>query len=496
MPEAPGHRRYRSSRPLVIAAVVAVLVAGGLADRATKQTSQAQPAGVVQPVPVAAPASALSSSWFCAGATDAPGGAAPAELLLVNTAAAVAPAVVTLVPSNASQLTRAVTVPARGQAELAENVPGGSPWIGAIVDVDAGGVAVFQQVSSPLGLSISPCATSGSASWYFANGETLINADVVLSLLNPYPNLAVVDLDFTTNYGYEAPVDFQSLVVPAGGLLEVDLRSHLRRRLYVATTVEATSGRVVAWKTDIATPPAQGAAILGTPSARAPLADPSTPIPGVTVTLGTPSPATRWVWPGGLSGGALGEGYLLYNPGQKTADLTLQLTLDEGALEPLQLTLGPEELTALSSSSSLRIPAGVGHAAVLESTNGVPVVAERVVAATGSPVPGSPPWLGLGELIGGRVSAERWVLPPVPPGYRSQAVVLNPGRRAARVSVYSLSGAPVAPVVLLAPGSRAVIGTGSEAGSALLVSSSEAVFVESDVLGSPGVGLSFGVPLR
>ena len=97
-----------------------------------------------------------------------------------------------------------------------EDVPHGAPWIGAIVDIDAGAVAVEQQVDGSLGRAATPCATAGSSEWYFATGATLINASVDLSLLNPYPTDAVVDLSFTTDQGSEQPQEFQGMVVPPG----------------------------------------------------------------------------------------------------------------------------------------------------------------------------------------------------------------------------------------------------------------------------------------
>src|SRR6202011_5703649 len=84
------------------------------------------------------------------------------------------------------------------------------------------------------------------------------------SLLNPYPEDAIVDLRFVTEQGVESPAGFQGIVVPARSLLGVDVGTHLRRRARVATTVSARAGRVVAWKTQVINPmpppPAPGAA--------------------------------------------------------------------------------------------------------------------------------------------------------------------------------------------------------------------------------------------
>ncbi len=219
--------------------------------------------------------------------------------MIANSGAAAVPGVVTLVPSSGRAVRIPVTIPAQGRKVIAEDVRQGSPWIGAIVDIEAGGVAVQQEVSGPLGNSSAPCATAGSSQWYFAAGATLVNAQVGLSLLNPYSTDAIVDLSFTTNQGVEAPEEFQGLIVPPDGLIAVNLGDHLRRRQFIATTVTARSGRLVAWKTDVVTPPTSSEVLLGTAAADGPLSDPAAPIPGVTLTLGVPDTATSWTWAGG-----------------------------------------------------------------------------------------------------------------------------------------------------------------------------------------------------
>ena len=56
-----------------------------------------------------------------------------------------------------------------------------------------------------------PARRSGTS----PTGATLINARTELSLLNPYPTDAVVDLSFTTNQGVEAPAGFPGAGRPA-----------------------------------------------------------------------------------------------------------------------------------------------------------------------------------------------------------------------------------------------------------------------------------------
>lgn len=509
-------RRFRRSgeatRVGVLAVLAAALIAGGLIDRTHGSASPisetaASQAAAVAVAPMAAPAQALSSSWFCAGATDdhsgagRPHGPAPGDVVIANGGGAAASGVVRLVPSVGAPVSIPVTIPAGSRQVIAEDVRQGAPWIGAIVDVEAGDVAVLQEVGGPLGDSESPCATAGSSQWYFATGATLVNSQVGLSLLNPYSTDAIVDLSFTTNQGVESPAQFQGLTVPAGGLLAVNLGDHLRRRQFIATTVTARSGRLVVWKTQIVTPPTTGEVVLGTPAASNPLADPAAPIPGVTLTLGAPDTATTWTWADGEAGNGLNESYVIYNPGVNTAQLKLSLDLDLGVAEPFDLLVGPNEVTMVVSSQEVRIPPGDGHTAVLQSINGVPVMAERVLAA-GSPSP----WSGLGELPGGQVAAARWLFAATQSDrtHQGRVVLYNAGSSPVRAFLAALgprSETELATVTVPA-GRRAAISLNAlrpTPSGPLLLKASGPVYAEVDSYGThrtPGVNLSFGVPLR
>ena len=136
--------------------------------------------------------------------------------MIANSGADPASGVVTIIGSNGTSKRVPVTIGAYGRGAVPEELPGGSPWVGAVVDINAGSVAVVERIDSPAGEASEPCATAGATRWYFATGATLINAGVVISLLNPYPTDAVVSLSFTTNQGLEQPQAFQAIVVPPG----------------------------------------------------------------------------------------------------------------------------------------------------------------------------------------------------------------------------------------------------------------------------------------
>jgi hypothetical protein len=504
-PPRPARRSGAGNRVLIVVVLVALLVIGGLIDRLPGQ-AQLPAVAAIQPVPVAAPALALSSSWFCAGATDvhvrgsANHGPAAGAVVIANSGLATATGVVTLVPDSGSPVPVPVTVAPDSRTIVNEDVRSGAHWIGAIVNIDAGAVAVVQHVNGPLGQAATPCATAGSSQWYFATGATLINASEELSLLNPYSTDAVVDLSFTTNQGLEQPQEFQGIVVPPGQLVAVNLGTHLRRRQAIATTVTARSGRLVVWKTDVALQPGPHQALLGTPAASAPFADPATPVPGVTLALGMPAAALTWTWADGITGNGVDERYLIYNPGNGVAQLKLALNLDQGVAEPFDLSVGPEQVITVVSSQEVRIPAGVSHTAVLQSLNGVPVVAERTLAAASPSA-----WSGLGELPGGRLAASRWLLADTGADHSHDGVVVvyNPGPAPAQTVIEGLSGRAQVPLVAVTVGAgrRVAIRLNSlraVVNEPLVVSAPRPVYVESDFYGEggiPGINLSFGVPL-
>ncbi|HWG73015.1 MAG TPA: DUF5719 family protein [Acidimicrobiales bacterium] len=514
MKRAPGRRSAptpssgpssgTARRGPVLVAIVALLALGGLADRgASARPAIAAP---VAPVPMAGPSGALSSEWFCAGAMDEAGSGSAGSVVVANPTGTPITGTITFMPGGAAATVPvALRVAAGSRQVIPESSPAGRAWIGAVVELDGGAATVEQQIDGPLGEAASPCATSGSARWYFSTGTTLRDASDELSLLNPYPADAIVDLSFATNDGVEEPNAFQAIFVPARSLVAVDLGSHLRRRASIATTVAVRTGRVVAWQTQVVTPPANGTPIVGAPNpapSYGPI-DPALPVGGVELTLGAPSPATKWWWPDGAAGGGVTEQYVVYNPGTATAQLRLTYGLDQGGAQPVAVTVGPASVVSVTTNSQSQVPVGAAHDATLASTNGVPVVAERVVTAL-APSPRT----GLGALLGGRLAADRWLL-----GAGSDTAhvdewveVQNPGDLPVTASIAAVTaGGPVTlgglQHLVVPPRGRLAVQLAKHVrrpfGGALAVTASGPIVVERDLygIGAPGIDLALAVPL-
>ncbi len=475
----------------VVIAVAGLLLVGGLADRGSPAVPR-QTGPVIRPMPVAAPEAALSSSWFCAGAVGAPATTATGTLIVANAGAAARHGTVSLIPSEGPVTTVPVDVGGYSRTAVAESAAAPSPYVGAIVDIDGGGTVVEQQVNGPQGMSAAACATTGSDHWYFADGTTQENSSLLLSLLNPYPEDAIVDLSFVTEQGVEAPADFQGIVVPARSLEGIDIGTHLRRRARIATTVSARSGRVVAWKTQIVNPSPS------TPSQPAPASPPR--VPGVALVLGSPSTGTSWWWPDGAAADGVDERYQIYNPGAAEADVSLSMALDQGSAEPFPLKVQPHDTMTIVTDAQSRVPKGVAHAAILKSVNGVGVVAERTVDAA-SPVPRS----GLLDLLGAQLTARRWVLAAgsTSPSLDEWVILFNPGPVATTVSISALADGAETSIKGLSglglPAGRRIAvrinGSAASLDHALLVEAGGDVVVERDLYPVKGLAAAMGVPL-
>lgn len=494
------------SRLATIAVIIAVVALSAFIDRSSKPSnSAAVAASLSTAMPLSSPAAALSSSWFCAGPTGSPGHLADGRLVVANATSRSLTGTVRFIPSSGTPTTHNVMVGASGSLVIPEPVLGSGDYLGAVVELDGGHAAVQQVVSGTEGTSSSACATAGSNSWYFPAGTTQENSNLTLSLLNPFPSDAIADLSFTTEQGQEDPQDFQGLVIPAGTMVGLDLGSHLRDRASVATTVTLRVGELAAFETETVQPQTSAQKAVE-PAGSVPWS------PGVALTLGTPSPGTSWWWPSGAAASGDNEQYVMYNPTNTVAQVSLGVDLDQGSADPFQVTVQPFSVAVVTSNTESRIPLGIGHAAWLRSTNGVGVVAERVVMAV-SPASQT----GLAEVMGSRLQAGQWLVPgdADTDTVNPTLVVYNPGTTSVTVSINALAPPPSSTstssssgtasgaaspgfgrrTVTVQPGQRYVLSPSSAGG--LLVAASGQVVVEGDTSPAHGIGIdaAIGVPL-
>jgi hypothetical protein len=400
-------------RPVIVAVLAVLILAGGLADRAHRGAEAVTQ--VVATGPVARGPGAGGSTWYCPIANAQPDGnfAADGTVVIQNTNANAVDGTLTMYPNTGEPVAIAVRVSPRSRLAAHEAEFIKAPAVGAVVELPRGGMAVEQAASGALGDANAPCATAASDHWYVAEGSTALNNIMFLGLFNPFPDDAIVDMDFATDQGRTAPGAFQGLVVPARSVLSVNIGDHVRRRDHVAASIVARRGRIVVGRVQTRTQPRNGM-VLG---------------------LAASAPGQFWDFPDGLVGEAVSERFHLYNPSKKDANVTLALTLDQGAAEPFELKVPAGERLTLDPGAESRVPKGVGHAATVRSD--VPIVAERTLDYV-SPSPR----LGLSYMLGAATQAKHWLFAQ---GGTSEAleewvVVHNVARRAVKVSITSITG--------------------------------------------------------
>ena len=457
-------------------------------------------------MPATPGAAAESSTWYCAAGTSEEGGFADHTVTIQNptdddleaTVTVYGGAVLAAAAAGAPPAAEPAAVPVVEQVAL----PAGervavrladvmaAPLTAALVEVDAGDVAVEHRVSGEHGEDAAPCATFAAPTWHFAWGSTARDAREMVVLFNPFPSAATVDASFVTEDGRREPVRFQGLPVPPGTVVGVDLGDDVTRADQVSATFRVRSGRVVAERLQ------QYDGSLGPE--------------GLALTLGAPLAGTGWVFPDGEASAAspatpapedredpredrtalvTTERIVVYNPGDERAevDVTPVPTGDVAAPQPFSLSVGPGRYEIVDYGGQQRIEPGVAHATVVRSTNGQPVVAERVVLDQG-PVParsrrGTPRPGELSATLGARLGAPVWRLPSVADvggdGRTVEIVVFNPSADAARTVEVGLTArdpddSPTPPEpVEVAPGQRVAFaldeGAVAEAGDAAVV---------------------------
>lgn len=479
-PRSAGVTPARRIRVCVVLALL--LVAGLLADRMPRGDGpRATGVEAVATMPVAPPPTALSSTWFCAGATGTADGPADGTVVVANASTRELTGTVTVVPNEGEARTVPLTVGPRARAVVRQREIVSAPYLAALVEMDGGDVVVEHEVVGPLGLSVAPCASSASDRWYLAEGSTAREDTMLLALYNPFPEDAIVDLSFSTDQGRAVPSDFTGIVVRGGRLTVVNVGDHVRRRTNVATMVAARTGRLVVDRIQL-----RG----GAPR-------------GLSLALAAPSPGRTWYFPEGLVADGVAERYHLFNPTDTEALVSIELSLEEGAAEPFDLTIAPRDRLTVVVSEEERVPRGVGHAATVRSLNRVPVVAERSVAA-GTPAGRT----GTSDTIGARRTSRAWILAAggATDTLDEWVIVLNPGTTAATVSIQGLAAGQLLAVEGLqdvaVPGGRRVAVRLTDhvkrENLPLLVRSTAPVVVERGLyrIGAPGLSLSAGVPLR
>ncbi|HEV7722515.1 MAG TPA: DUF5719 family protein, partial [Iamia sp.] len=336
------------------------------------------------------------------------------------------------------------------------------------------------------------------------------DASFTLAIYNPYAGDARVDLAFTTEESVREPADLQGLAVAPGAVVAIDVSGVVTERAVIATTVAATRGQVVVDR--IQTYDGQGAATTDEEAE-----DETYQREGLTVTPAVPGPQAVWAFPAGVKSGFVHEQVVLFNPADEAAEVELDVALDDpqrnGVLDPLPVTVPPGAFTVFDVDGVDSIPRGLTHSLTVRAENGIPVVAERTLAAVGEEAT----YVGTAASTGSPVASEHWAFASGPADDESgRIVVTNPGEEAVDVELSVFGDGETAPAgedadgedsssFSLEPGARREVllaDLDDDQRSVEVVASGPVVAERRIVLSLPddevgmGTSVALGVPLR
>jgi hypothetical protein len=514
----------RSAR-LTSLVVLAGAIAGGLVLQASEEGSA--PDAVTAPpvveagvaIPAARREPTLASTWYCAGGTAAAASDDLADHVLIignptdrarqatvtvlagrvapapppATTGSTAPDTTTTTAAEATTTTTA-PVPTLHQVELPAQSRVGvrlgdiapAELAGAVVEVEGGEVSVEHEVSGSLGRATAPCSTTASSAWSFPWGVTARGARELLVFMNPFPDDATVDIAFSTDEGVRDTARFQGFVVPGQSVVGAYIDEDVTRKAQVSAQVTVRGGRLVIDRIQT---------FDGTDGRE-----------GITLALGVPTPALTWIYPAGDKTAGVTEQVVVYNPTEDVAEVEVEVRLDDPDTntppEPFELTVSPGRFSIIDVHAEDRVPLDVGHALFVRSLNGVPVAAERVIAAA-DPSPKS----GVGVTAGSPVGAPIWYFPGGGPTDERDEylVLLNLADAPVTYNVTGFSAGQTLAIQdlqqqTIPAGGRTVIRLGDHIARgdlALVVTADGPIVAERGLyrVGGGGISMAIGIPL-
>jgi hypothetical protein len=360
----------------VAALVLSVLLAVGAAVADVLEPPPPPPAAA--PVPQE---QATAGTWYC------PAVAGEEEPAVLTVAAA------DLTATTATVVRHTAEGPVADEAvEVAPGEPfelvldGGQASVPVSVRWRGGPAVVGWRVEGPDSAG-APCEPAPSPTWYVTGFQTNAASQSILHLLNPFAQDAVARLEFLTPEGRVALVATDSILVPAGQHLGVDLNLHQPELADLGVMVEVLSGRMVAQGETRFAPTA------GTPAPT-----------GRALLPASPAPATEWHFGWSRAGPDARSWLVLANPGQREAAIELRVSdpMPEGEslLGEVPVPGGSVVRLDLAGAS-----AGEEFGIAVTSVNEVPLLAARLTDQL--PEGGRP---GVAASLGASADARSWLV--------------------------------------------------------------------------------------
>ena len=483
------NRRSIPALIVVLAVMVALIAVGrNVEERPTPVFSS--PGGTW--MPSVTDVGSLTGSWFCPGVPATGEDGVGGSVMISNRASDALEGRFTVLSPEGLAAEQSFSVGAWSQSTIDVDAFVTAAFASVVVEIDGGQGFVEQVANHPAGDSVTPCADNTSSQWHLADGFTAGGSSETLVLTNPYDDLVLSDLTFSTESGFSEPNAFKGFSVPPKSVKVISIAELGNRdEPIIAASVTTRSGRLVVGRAQHFT----GAGRLG-----------------YDVSLAAPALRDQWWFADGERGDGITETFSIYNPTDSDVSVTpfflgLPSEFDGGGFAPIEVPARQVVMfapfdgasgvaDATPDSESLRTPIPNGRHAVVFSTLSDPsVVVERVLtrpfgeSIATSVVQGAPP------RPDGFV-ANRWHIGigPTEPT-ESALVIYNVDQEQATITIEAVgpggpSAIPSLTDIPLGPGAVLTIDllAPDALGQELIVNASNRVFIERSL--ERGGGLS------
>lgn len=416
----------RSMRVLAMVAIAGLLLAGVLVDLRDRPQSDFEDqysSALVAPT-------AVVNTWFCPGGSG-PSGMAELTVQIANASGEPRTVTVSVLPGGSAAQEPAMfemDIEPRSRALLqpSEAVPG-ADWVGAMVEARGSDVVVEQILTaSQGGVGRSPCLTRVADSWVVSNGATRSAVErerFVVMLLNPFPDVAVADIELVADVGRDS---IDGLVIPAQRVVAVDVTEEVTVAATVAAFINVVSGRVAASWIQIADGPTAGRGIRTAPA-----------VAGV---------ADLWHLPVAGVGAFRRDVVAVSNPSTTdVAEVDLEIVPEDPGIQvrPIEITVRPGRTALVDLSEQGRLE-GIGPFSVavrslaVSSLEAIPVAAS-ITSVTSTPADSDGTDAGMvtgaTATAGADGASRRWLVPAEVPtsdgdiasgGNEGALVIVNP----------------------------------------------------------------------
>lgn len=453
---------------LVILALVGAMVMWWPGSDAADPVAVPRPPGPA----VVGEGQGTGGSWFCAASSI---GVESFSHSIQIASASLESVTVSLTAFNETESTPLDPVEVAPDTTVAVNIAevAGSAAHSIMVESPDGPIAVEHTFSAAVGADRVACSPFTGSTWYFPAVATTRDAKAMLSLFNPFPSDAAVDIEIALDTGVRIPRDLSGIVVPSGTTRVVDIGEVVQRRDQFSATVRARSGTLVA---ELAQ------SFDGT--------NEDLFTKGVRVMPGSRIATDRWSIAAGMVDPSSRERLVVYNPTEDAAEVIVQVIPYGGAgalPEPFELEVPGLRYSFVDLQAETRIPAANYHAILVESTGGAPVVVANAMSFVDDS-PDSTSMLRSGleaGTSGGPASAapsERWMVPALEESSRRSSAIFihNPTDGISRVEV-RIAGQPEALSFEVPANDSLVVGPeelGTQGAFTVLVDSDTDVFVD------------------